>query len=226
MPKDTFYRLAADKRERLVAEAISEFAERPFEQASLSQIAARAGVSKGSVYQYFDNKLDLYRWLLTDEVPRRKRAFLAPEGEEPDDFWEALTRTIERGIAFLVVHPRLARMTAAGADSASLPEVRGLHREVCHAGIEELRRQLERGQQRGVISEALDLSTLVHLVDAIIGPGLTAAILHELDADLSTILRSDELRARLHAERRMELAGQAVAMIRNGLGARADAKHR
>ncbi len=76
MPSGTFHRLAAERRDALVEEAIAEFADRTYAEASLSQIAQRAGIAKGSFYQYFEDKLDLYRWLLTEEVPRRKRAFI------------------------------------------------------------------------------------------------------------------------------------------------------
>src|SRR6478736_8463143 len=99
MPKPTFFRLPEDRRARLVEEAIVEFADKPFAEASLSQIAQRARIPKGSFYQYFDDKLDLYRWLLTDEVPTRKRAFL---GSVPAAaaFWDRLEAHVEGGMAF------------------------------------------------------------------------------------------------------------------------------
>ena len=42
MPSPTFLALPVDRRERLVREAITEFSERPYAEASLSQIAQRA----------------------------------------------------------------------------------------------------------------------------------------------------------------------------------------
>ncbi|HKU37630.1 MAG TPA: helix-turn-helix domain-containing protein, partial [Polyangiales bacterium] len=89
MPTSTFFALPAERRDRLVREAIREFSERSYAEASLSQIAVRSRIPKGSFYQYFEGKLDLYRWLLTDEVPRHKRAFLAA-GDAPRDFWDGL----------------------------------------------------------------------------------------------------------------------------------------
>src|SRR5688572_13690726 len=112
MPTSTFVALPAARRARLVDEAIVEFSGRAFSEASLSEIARRAQIPKGSFYQYFEDKLDLYRWLLTEEAPRRKREFLAQRGL-PSEFWAALEATIERGMAFLVEHPRIARLTAA-----------------------------------------------------------------------------------------------------------------
>src|SRR5437868_9873186 len=125
MPKPTFFRLPRERRERLVGEAIAEFAERSFAEASLSQIARRARIPKGSFYQYFEDKLDLYRWLLTDEVPRRKRELLGGDGQT-GELWRDLENHVERGTAFLVEHPRLARLSAAAADPTALQEVRGL----------------------------------------------------------------------------------------------------
>src|SRR3954467_7246428 len=105
MPKDTFHNLPEARRARLVREAIVEFSDRTYAEASLSQIARRAQIPKGSFYQYFEDKLDLYRWLLTEEAPRMKREFLAAAGVA-DLFWTRLETMIERGMAFLVEHPR------------------------------------------------------------------------------------------------------------------------
>src|SRR5687768_6579358 len=124
MPTSTFFALPSERRERLVREAVTEFSERAYAEASLSQIARRARIPKGSFYQYFEDKLDLYRWLVTEEAPRKKREFLAALVSQ-QDFWVDLEARIERSMAFLVEHPRLARLSAAAADPAASAEVRG-----------------------------------------------------------------------------------------------------
>lgn len=216
MAKPTFFALPAERRERLVDEAITEFAERSYAEASLSQIVQRAGIAKGSLYQYFEDKLDLYRWLLTEEVPRRKREFLA-SSKDAADFWLTLERHIERGMAFLVEHPRLARITAAAAHPAADEQVRGLHRLVCEAGTAELQALLERGIRAGALSKRLDIAVVTRFVAAIIGPGLTEVVLCELGAELHEVLASETLRRRLGGRRRKRLAQQAIQMIRGGL---------
>ncbi|WNG40283.1 TetR/AcrR family transcriptional regulator [Archangium violaceum] len=216
MPTSTFFRLPDERRERLVNEAIIEFSERSYTEASLSQIASRASIPKGSVYQYFEDKLDLYRWLLTEEAPRRKREFIGaapPEG----DFWARLETFIERGMAFLVEHPRLARLSASAAAPTAVVEVRGLYKAICEAGIEELRAVLEEGTRDGAL-DAPDLDIATRFVSTVIGPGLTDVILHELGAELHEVLASDSLRKRLNLKRRRALARQAILFIRNGLG--------
>ena len=218
MPTSTFFALPAERRERLVEEAILEFSERPFAQASLSQIALRSRIAKGSFYQYFTDKLDLYRWLVTVEAPRHKREFLAAAPAAPD-FWTSFETLIERGMAFLVEHPRLARLLAAAADPAADEAVRGLHQAVCEAGLAELQARLELGIASGAIrNPELKLAVATRLVAAIVGPGLTDVILQELGADLHQVLASEELRKRLNLTRRRRLARQAVLLIRSGLG--------
>jgi AcrR family transcriptional regulator len=218
MPTHTFFALPAARRDRLVEEAIVEFSERAFSEASLSEIARRAKIAKGSFYQYFADKLDLYRWLVTDEAPRRKREFLARRGVETE-FWAALETTIERGMAFLVEHPRLARLTAAAADPSAIPEVRGLHKAICDAGRDDLRALLQRGIASGAIPAAgLDVDVATRLVGNIIGPALTELILDELGAELHEVLASEDLSKRLGRQRRVRLAKQAVRFIRGGLG--------
>lgn len=217
MPKHTFFRLPDDRRARLVSAAIDELSERPYVEASLSQIAARARIPKGSFYQYFEDKLDLYRWLIEEETPRLKRAFIG-EGPEGEAFFDALERFIERGMAFLVEHPRLARLTARAADPSALPEVRGLHKRVCDAGLAELRDLLARGVSQGAVSRSRNLDLHVRFVASVIGPGLLDAVLFELDAELHEVLADDALRSQLDARRRRRLARAAVEMIRGGIG--------
>jgi AcrR family transcriptional regulator len=216
MPTSTFFRLPDERRDRLVNEAIIEFSERSYTEASLSQIASRASIPKGSVYQYFEDKLDLYRWLLTEEAPRRKREFIGAAPRE-GDFWARLETFIERGMAFLVEHPRLARLTAAAAAPTAVVEVRGLYKAICEAGIEELRAVLEEGTRDGAL-DAPDLDIATRFVSTVIGAGLTDVILHELGAELHEVLASDSLRKRLNLKRRRALARQAILFIRNGLG--------
>jgi AcrR family transcriptional regulator len=50
----------AEREEQIVAVAIDEFAERGYSGASMIAIAARAGISKPLIYQYFGSKDGLY----------------------------------------------------------------------------------------------------------------------------------------------------------------------
>lgn len=60
MPRPRFYKLSAQKRERILEAAAKEFTAHGYDGASLNQILAAAGISKGAAYYYFDDKADLY----------------------------------------------------------------------------------------------------------------------------------------------------------------------
>jgi AcrR family transcriptional regulator len=55
-----------NKRKQIIQMAAKLFAEKPFDQVRLDDVATAAGVGKGTVYIYFKNKEDLYFSLVYD----------------------------------------------------------------------------------------------------------------------------------------------------------------
>ena len=66
MPKATYFRLPAEKRHRLMDAAVQEFTRAPFAKASVSNIIQTAGIPRGSFYQYFEDKQDIFFFMLQD----------------------------------------------------------------------------------------------------------------------------------------------------------------
>ena len=60
MPKSTFFRIAEEKRNRIVKAAQVEFLEHPYNEVSINQIIKNAQIPRGSFYQYFNDKEDLF----------------------------------------------------------------------------------------------------------------------------------------------------------------------
>jgi AcrR family transcriptional regulator len=73
MPLITFENLPEEKRKNIIDCAVDEFAEHDYSSASVSKIVAKAGISKGSLYQYFIDKSDLYSYLLDLASQQKKR---------------------------------------------------------------------------------------------------------------------------------------------------------
>ena len=65
MYMETFLRLPEEKRTRFLEAAWEEFTRVSFAEASTNQIVRRAGVPRGSFYQYFRDKEDLFAYLMT-----------------------------------------------------------------------------------------------------------------------------------------------------------------
>ena len=64
MPSDTFLRLNDDKKKKLLDASFKEFSLNNFNDASINRIIKEAGISRGSFYMYFEDKKDLYFYLL------------------------------------------------------------------------------------------------------------------------------------------------------------------
>ena len=64
MPTKTFFNLKIDKRSRIIEAAIQEFATNMYSKSSINRIVAQANIAKGSFYQYFSGKDDLFKYII------------------------------------------------------------------------------------------------------------------------------------------------------------------
>lgn len=64
MPTSTFYNLPPPKRDKLLLAAVAEFAQKPFDEVSINRIIQAAEIPRGSFYQYFADKRDLFQFVL------------------------------------------------------------------------------------------------------------------------------------------------------------------
>lgn len=115
MPTGTWERLPDDKRRTITAVAEAEFAARGFSGASLNTISRQAGVSKGSLFQYFTDKADLWRFIV-DRASERTAAHMldAMQMRDPSDSASMIDHLAEQWIGYFFDHP-LDRALAAAA---------------------------------------------------------------------------------------------------------------
>ena len=85
-----FRRRKAERPAEIVAAALSVFAERGFAAAKLDEIAARAGVSKGALYLYFETKEDLFRAVVEQAIAPNMQAIRARIASHPGPLSELL----------------------------------------------------------------------------------------------------------------------------------------
>ncbi|MDG5472429.1 TetR family transcriptional regulator [Jeotgalibacillus sp. ET6] len=90
MPKLTFYNLPVDKKQTLVASAKKEFSRAPLSEASISNIIKSAGISRGSFYQYFEDKEDVFFYLLNEQTKQRKSDFILSLSKNNGDLFDSM----------------------------------------------------------------------------------------------------------------------------------------
>lgn len=64
MPSKTFLNLSQEKKNKILKAANKEFARVPIEQVSIKNIVEDAGIARGSFYQYFEDKEDLFDYIM------------------------------------------------------------------------------------------------------------------------------------------------------------------
>lgn len=65
MPKTTFFNLPEEKRERIIQTAMEEFSKAPYQDISINHLIKCMNIPTGSFYQYFEDKKDLYFYILS-----------------------------------------------------------------------------------------------------------------------------------------------------------------
>jgi AcrR family transcriptional regulator len=108
MPKQTFFNLPADKRETIIDAAVDEFAEYGLENASTNRIVKNSGIAKGSFYQYFEDKQDVFMHLL-DVIERLEMEHFKdrhPPSSNMDTF-QYFRWLVKTGMEFGLSHPRM-----------------------------------------------------------------------------------------------------------------------
>jgi AcrR family transcriptional regulator len=165
MPFPTFFNLPEEKRHKFLECAMDEFARNDYDAASISQIVARAGIAKGSLYQYFADKNDLYRYLI-ELAAQKKAEMMAAARPEPDlNLFDTLRWLFREMANFEILYPRLAKIGYRAAYGKSpLPEE--VLRKARESTSQYFYALIEKGKQRGEIRSDLDSDAAAFLISA------------------------------------------------------------
>ncbi len=112
IPNATFFNLPVPKHEKILDAARNEFYEYGFDLSSIQRIIKASGIPRGSFYQYFDDKTDLYGAIL-QEIAQQKIKFLSPVLSEQDrmGFFDFLKQTIRLGIKWARKNPTAIKIS-------------------------------------------------------------------------------------------------------------------
>ncbi|MEU2909757.1 TetR/AcrR family transcriptional regulator [Streptomyces massasporeus] len=166
MPTPTWTRLSPARRERILVAAMDEFGTHGYSTGSLNVIAREAGVAKGSLFQYFSGKLDLFSYV-AEQTSLRVHAHMQPWLDGYDgtgDFATHLVDALEAWLDYFAGQP-LERGVAAATNMEMDPAVRdAVRRPVTAMYLAGLRPLLERAVDAGDLREDADLDVLLSLL--------------------------------------------------------------
>ena len=128
-------RLSTDaRRGQLVALGIDIFSERPFDDVSIDDIAAGAGISKGLLYHYFPSKRDFYVAVIRSAADEMQALTEPDPALEPRD---RLAAALDRYLGYVETHAR-GYATVLRAGIGSDPAVAEIVEEVRGAMVARL----------------------------------------------------------------------------------------
>jgi AcrR family transcriptional regulator len=166
MPTVTWARLDGDRRGAVLSAAEAEFAAHGFSGGSLNVIARRAGVAKGSLFQYFADKRDLYAYV-SDQASQRVRVYMEAQIDRLDSsrpFFGFLTDLLDAWVAYFADNPRERALHAAASFEVDT-DARVSVRAVVHRHYLEVLRPLVRDAQlRGDLRGDADTDMLLSLL--------------------------------------------------------------
>ncbi|WP_067970574.1 TetR/AcrR family transcriptional regulator [Mycolicibacter icosiumassiliensis] len=166
MPTVTWARVDPARRAAVIEAAEAEFAAHGFSGGSLNVIARRARVAKGSLFQYFADKRDLYAFV-ADVASQRVRSYLEVRIRELDPrrpFFDFLTDLLDDWIVYFAEHPRERALHAAVSLEVDT-DARVSVRTVVHRHYLEVLRPLVRDAHvRGDLRADADTDALLSLL--------------------------------------------------------------
>jgi AcrR family transcriptional regulator len=115
--------LSPAKKRQILAGAREVFGELGFERASVDLIAARAGVSKATVYNHFEDKSSLFVACVAQDTEEMSEGLRACLGEPAGDVEQVLQLIGERVMGVLLSAPVVALHRHVIAEAARFPDV-------------------------------------------------------------------------------------------------------
>jgi len=162
VPTDTFRNLPEEKQSRIFRAAVREFSEQPFRHASINRIIKEAEIPRGSFYQYFHGKEDLYLYVI-GEIGKEKLAAIQAAGAPPPeaDFFETMLFMARISLVWAKSQPVYNRIgMLLELDDSELVEK---FKAMSHEGIAVIRELIVRDQRRGLIRPDLDPGFLLDI---------------------------------------------------------------
>lgn len=158
MPKKTFFNLSQERQEQIIHISLKEFSAHNFETSSMNKIISEIGVAKGSFYRYFENKKDLYLFLL-DYALNKKIDYLEKYIDtSKDDFFEIYRDTVLNYIKFDLTFPTISNFLRIAVESKFIEQTQVLNSLHGKSFIKNL---ILKGQAEGQIKQVLDVDFVI-----------------------------------------------------------------
>lgn len=164
IPTQTYFNLSKEKQQRIIDAAVNEFSVRRFQEAKVSNIIKEAKIPRGSFYQYFEDKLDIFKHIF-EMIGQRKMEYMTEDLKNPMDlaFFDLFRALYHIGLEFALDNPKYIKIS-----SLLLAQKDIVYKEILKGNIDiamDFYKQfIIRDQQQGRMDKNIDPDTLAKLV--------------------------------------------------------------
>lgn len=156
MPKQTFLNLSPLKRHRIEDAFYREFTIHKFDDASISSVLKSLGMAKGSFYQYFENKGDLFNYLMQHCFEKKMEYINHVKREDFETFWDYWRAIYTEGLEFDKECPRLSNFGYHLMDNMNSPTLKSMYNALYQQGLDGMKAlvqpEIDKGHFRKDIS--------------------------------------------------------------------------
>ncbi len=178
MPKQTFLNLSQEKRTIIVNAAVDEFAAYGFEAASINRMVAASSIAKGSFYQYFEDKMDVFRCIIDVLAQEKAEFFKDKHPPNPNQsVFEYFRWVIKAGMEFNSAYPRMMQATTRVlfVEGLYYGKLFSDHHQITRDGITDM---IQKAMKLGELDPSIDVELAVMVVE-IWSNAITTYILDE-----------------------------------------------
>ena len=163
MPAPTFFNLEEAKRTRFIRRALEEFTFNNYQDASISRILKSLGVAKGSFYQYFEDKYELFIYLITFCSDLKKNYVDISRADYPS-FWMYFRALYEEGLNFDRDHPLECHFLHRLQSNLNSPAVKTLFNDLMHQVVTAFRKMVDDEVAIGTFRNDVSASTMAYFL--------------------------------------------------------------
>jgi len=198
MPKKTFFNLEKNKQIQIINKSIEAFSTASFNEVKIARIIKMSGIPRTSFYDYFEDKLDLYSYIMHIIVDKKK-AYING-ANVTGDFFERLSIIIKSGVQFMIDEPELDQISKQFLKEPEL--IKTIFGEESLDSSDHFVTMLEKGIKDGSIKPDINIKFIAKTVN-ILSTELMLEAVHDPDKKMEDIV--------------VELADELIGFIKNGI---------
>lgn len=162
-----------DRPGEIINAAFREFDEKGFGKSTLASIAHRAGISRTTIYLYFDTKEAIFEAAIRGSVERTIDAAAESVRDAEGDFRSTFSKVIELIYERLVLGEASVILKVLISEGHDMPELVSFYR---HKILSKGERTIETLIARGIATGELDADCTEYDVRVLVAPAIMAAI--------------------------------------------------